>query len=895
MMLSSRITIALIAVSVLTAITGGVLTHLTLASRLHPLMLDQMVIRTDLACNAVDAIIQGARTDVQIILGYPSLRALAELGDATSAPPERPEETGQLLRRLESGFASQMNAEPDYIQMRVIGLDRGGREILRVDRSGEAGAVRVVPEQELQVKGDRPYFLDTIALGRGQIYLGRVELNREHGEIEQPHVPVLRIAAPIHTERGEPYGIVIINVDMRKAFALVRTLSKSVEATYVVNRQGDYLLHPDESKVFGFDLGSRHRLQDDFPKVPDLASLPHSEARLIQDRDGRRVAISLAPLPPIGSDIAIIVQTKYYDDLMQSLSAVQTSTVVAGVASLLVALLAAAALSRSAARPLRAVMKQLDDFRQGAAMSPIQRGPTEIVLLSAALDQMAGELLSRTNALEEEVAVRRETERALNAYVDKVQLFTAVVESSDDAIVSMGLDGIITSWNLAAEHLYGYVAIEAIGKSIEMVIPSDRTGENRRLMEHIATGKRVAPFQTLRRHKDGHTLDVSLTISPIILESGRITGASAIARDISRRLLAEEKFRLVVESSPNGIVMVDGAGTVQLVNRETERLFGYRREELLGKSMEVLVPARFRAHHPRLRQEFIAEPTGRSMGEGRDLFGQHKDGTEFPIEVGLNPIQTREGMMVLSVIVDITERKRSEAEIRRYTEELMRSNRELETFAYAASHDLQEPLRMVASYVELLAQRYRGKLDDKADKYIYYAVDGATRMKQLINDLLAYSRVSTQGKPLEPTDAAAVLGQVMRTLEGFVREAGAEVTWSELPMVMADSIQLGQVFQNLISNGVKFRGAEPPRVHIEAVPADDYWEFQVHDNGIGIDPKFGERVFQMFQRLNTREEYSGTGIGLAIAQKIVERHGGRIWFTSPSGTGTTFHFTICRI
>lgn len=892
MTFSTRVTIAIVAVTLVTAGAGGVFTYFNLESTLHPVMLQQMAIRNGQLTNAVDASIRAAQSDVLAIISSQPLNGLMSAILSGGVDSTHGVTSGDWRARLEANFSAQLGAKPDYHQIRFIGIADGGRELVRVDRFGPDGTIRVQSSDRLDPKGNREYFLKTIELGRGQIYLGKVELSREHDALKVPHVPILRVASPVLTATGETFGIVVVNMDLRRTFALLQSLTAESDHFYLVNRAGDFLAHPDSAKAFGFELGTPSHLHDDYPDAPDLSGLNHPEAMIVSRGDGERVAMALAPVPPLGSDIMTIVQVDAYAKLMMPLDTVEKSTLLAGLASAFVALFVAVVISRSLTRPLRRVTAQLEVIAHGGRQAPLTQGPSEVVRLSTTLDQMAGEIQARTRALEDEVAVRRKTEGALNEYVDKVRLFTAVVESSDDAIVSMGLDGIITSWNPAAEHLYGFLASEAIGKSIEMVIPSDRTGENSRLMEHIAFGARVAPFQTVRRHKDGHTLDVSLTISPIVVESGRITGASAIARDISRRLLAEEKFRLVVESSPNGIVMVDGAGKVQLVNRETERLFGYRREELLGKSMEMLVPARFRSHHPRLRQEYTADPAGRPMGEGRDLFGQRKDGTEFPIEVGLNPIQTREGMMVLSVIVDITERKRSEAEIRRYTEDLQRSNRELETFAYAASHDLQEPLRMVASYVELLAQRYRGKLDEKADKYIYYAVDGATRMKQLINDLLTYSRISTQGKPLEPTDSAAVLAQVMRGLEGLIRDAGAEVTWGALPMVMADGIQLGQVLQNLIANGVKFRGEEPPRVRIEAVPAGDFWEFQVWDNGIGIDPKFSERVFQMFQRLNTREEYSGTGIGLAIAQKIVERHGGRIWFTSPTGAGTTFHFTF---
>jgi len=224
--------------------------------------------------------------------------------------------------------------------------------------------------------------------------------------------------------------------------------------------------------------------------------------------------------------------------------------------------------------------------------------------------------------------------------------------------------------------------------------------------------------------------------------------------------------------------------------------------------------------------------------------------------------------------------------------ELERSNADLEQFAYVASHDLQEPLRMVASYTSLLEERYKGQLDERADKYINYAVEGAKRMQQLISDLLDFSRVGTRAKPMERVDTAALLEKVLRSLRGVIADKGAEVTAGMLPVIMADEIQLGMVFQNLIGNAVKFRAERPPRVHVDAAFENGIWTFSVTDNGIGIDKQYSSRIFQMFQRLHERGKYDGSGIGLAIVKKIVERHGGTVWFDSTPGEGTTFFFTI---
>jgi light-regulated signal transduction histidine kinase (bacteriophytochrome) len=241
---------------------------------------------------------------------------------------------------------------------------------------------------------------------------------------------------------------------------------------------------------------------------------------------------------------------------------------------------------------------------------------------------------------------------------------------------------------------------------------------------------------------------------------------------------------------------------------------------------------------------------------------------------------------------EITERKLAMTALAAKDEELQRSNTELEQFAYVASHDLQEPLRMVGSYTQLLSRRYKGKLDADADEFIAFAVDGVTRMQRLINDLLQYSRVGTKGKEPEPTDSAAVLERALANLGMAIEDNKATVTHDPLPVVMADDRQLEQLFQNLVGNAIKFHGNEPPRIHIRAERSNGCWMFAVKDNGIGIEPQYFDRIFQVFQRLHTMKEYAGTGIGLAVCKKIVERHGGRIWLESEPGKGTSFLFTL---
>jgi PAS domain S-box-containing protein len=396
-----------------------------------------------------------------------------------------------------------------------------------------------------------------------------------------------------------------------------------------------------------------------------------------------------------------------------------------------------------------------------------------------------------------------------------------------------------------------------------------------------------------------------LAIFTILLGTGLALGLLGavfylLQREIAQRSRADEalrasevKFRGILESAPDAMVIADARGRIALVNAETERLFGYRRDELVGQTVEILVPERFRGRHSHHRQGYAAHPRTRPMDEALDLRGLRKDATEFPAEISLSPLESAEGILVTSAIRDISVRRKAEAHLLKKMEELKRSNEELAQFAYIASHDLQEPLRMVASYTQLLSKRYKGKLDSDADEFISFAVDGASRMQRLIQDLLAYSRAGTNGQALREISSEDALKEALTNLQATMEENGAVVTHDSLPAITTDATQLAQVFQNLVGNAIKYRGPEVPRVHVSATTnGGNEWIFSVRDNGLGIDPQYFERIFILFQRLHGRKEFKGTGIGLAICKKIVERLGGRIWVESQPEKGSTFYFAL---
>ncbi|HXM95842.1 MAG TPA: PAS domain S-box protein [Candidatus Dormibacteraeota bacterium] len=514
--------------------------------------------------------------------------------------------------------------------------------------------------------------------------------------------------------------------------------------------------------------------------------------------------------------------------------------------------------------------------------------PAEISL--SALETDEGVLVFSTIR---DISARRRTEEDLRR-------LASIVESSDEAIIGKTKEGIITSWNASAEQLYGYSAREAVGKHVSMLVAADRPEDISETMERLQRGETVNHFETIRVRKDGKKIHIAVTTSPIRDAMERLVGASTISRDISVRKDAEKhlaqmegRYRGLLEAAPDAMVVVNRDGEIVLLNLQAEKQFGYRRDELVGQKVKRIIPEGFAERLIADGTRTAAEALAQQIGTGIELYGRRKDGSDFPIEIMLSPLENAEGILVTAAIRDISVRKKSEQHLVKTVGELKRSNDELQQFAYVASHDLQEPLRMVASYTQLLAKRYHGRLDSDADEFIAYAVDGSNRMQGLIQDLLAYSRVGTTGKVLHEISSEHALKEALTNLRATIEESGAVVTHNSLPAITTDDTQLAQVFQNLVGNAIKYRSAEVPHVHVSATRnSGNEWIFSVKDNGLGIDPQYFERIFILFQRLHGPTEFKGTGIGLAICKKILEGLGGRIWVESQPDKGSTFYFAL---
>ncbi|MFN0073890.1 MAG: sensor histidine kinase, partial [Chloroflexota bacterium] len=468
----------------------------------------------------------------------------------------------------------------------------------------------------------------------------------------------------------------------------------------------------------------------------------------------------------------------------------------------------------------------------------------------------------------------------------------ALIESAPDAVVTVDSDGLIVLVNDQTERLFGYTRSELLGSPVELLLPVRyHTGHVSHRLAYMGEPRRRpmgANLDLMARRRDGSEFPVEISLSPVDTEGNRLIISTI--RDVSERRRTEQELRQWAEyfqRSGQGLAIISD-GYRRAVNSAYARMHGYSVEELIGSASGSLTPPEY--------ADELAEHIQLAVSEGHHTFETvhlRKDGSTFPIMMDVTAIKDAQGTLLYRIVhaQDITDRVRTAEDLRRTVEELARSNADLQQFAYVASHDLQEPLRMVASYTQLLARRYKGKLDAEADEFIAFAVEGATRMQGLINDLLAYSRVGTRGAEARPTDASEVLRQVLHDLSPAIQESGAEITQDELPTLNIDPTQLRQLLQNLISNAIKFQGPEQPRISIGVSENAHEWRFMVQDNGLGIDPRHMDRIFVIFQRLHTREEYPGTGIGLAICKKIVERHGGRIWVESTPGHGATFFFT----
>jgi PAS domain S-box-containing protein len=544
---------------------------------------------------------------------------------------------------------------------------------------------------------------------------------------------------------------------------------------------------------------------------------------------------------------------------------------------------------------------RLVHFGNGASL-----GRSLLYLLSAVLIAALGSTLRRAQERAAESAAQAEGHAALAE--EREQRLRSLVQSVREyAIVMLDADARILSWSPGGTAVYGYTEAEIVGQHMGTLYPDDPDTVQPADALRIAAERGRFDTEAWRIRKDGSRVWVQVTITASYEPSGALRGFWAISRDITDRRrvqdairASETKFRRLLELAPDAVVIVDRQGRMVLVNTEAQKLFGYTENEMLGQQVEILLPERYRGAHVAHRGGYFDAPRTRPMGVGLDLAGRRKDGSTFPVEISLSPMDADEGQLVISTIRDVTERKTAEARITALNEDLQRRvaelaavNKELEAFSYSVSHDLRAPLRSIDGFSQALLEEYGDVLTGDGADYLRRVRAATQRMGELIDDLLNLSRVTRREMRREPVDLSALARMILAQLAKGDPGRHVEVHVADGLVAWGDPHLLRLALENLLGNAWKFTGKQPAaRVEFGMTSENGASAYFVRDNGVGFDMAYSYKLFGAFQRLHAMTEFPGTGIGLATVQRVINRHGGRVWADAALGTGATFYFTL---
>ncbi|KRP86649.1 histidine kinase [Bradyrhizobium yuanmingense] len=629
--LATRLAIAMILLVAVTVAAVGWLGYRNTTQAVIPRVLERVEAQSRLLATNLESYVAGVRGD---LVGYRAAAAInglirAHAGGGIDPADGVSEQTWR--ERIAARLAAEIDAKPIYGQFRIIGVDDDQRELVHVDRSGPNGAARISPDSELERKSGRAYFQETIRLGPGEIYVSPIELATRQGGTTAPHAPTLRVAMPLFTADDKPFGIIVANIDMRPALERVRAATTSGGDIYVVNARGDYLVHPDRTREFGSSRGHPTDWRKDLPFLSELAGTSDVATRVTTDEAGRTSGAAFVPLSLAGKEWVAIVATVPPSVFGRVPAAIQKTSLLVGVLAVLAAAALAVLLARSLTRPIGRLTEAVQAIGSGRPAEIPVDASGETGVLARAFARMVEEMRAKTAALEREIEEHRRTEAARSHHAARENLFSAAVESSDDAIVMQTLDAIITGWNPAAERLYGYTAEEAIGKPTSIIVPSDRREQGKDYLRRIARGEPIERFETVRLRKDGTPVEISLGLSPIKGPSGEIIGASGSARSLTEARRAEralqhqlEERRQIFETSQDLIMVMDARGHVAQISPSSETILGYRPDEMIGRSGADFI-------HPDHLEQSRAEMRAMRHGERvrlADTRCYHKNGHE---------------------------------------------------------------------------------------------------------------------------------------------------------------------------------------------------------------------------------------------------------------------------
>lgn len=797
----------------------GILSYQRFSTTLVKQELDRLSTTTKIAGMQFVSYINVLRDDVRFLAGIPAVDGVIRAREAGGIDPEEGSTEAIWCQRLGATFARLLTAKRQYRRVRCIAQDDGGREIVRVERVGEN--IHTIFESPLQASGDDAYFERAFQAKPGTVDLSDVQLAREEGNVVKPHIPIMRAAVAVPAPSGEALGIVVIDLDLRAYFDELVANTASEHTLYVTDPNGNFLVHPNPDKVFGFELGRNDRLEDTFPGLAQgLTPVFDERPHFIQDGPAGRVAVGIHKVffdPDHLRRFLIFSKSAAYRDVIMASIVTRYEIAVVGVVLVIVAWGAARLISQSLTRPLLQIVQRVETFGEGGGALPLPiRATDEAGVLARSFRQMMKQVSERTASLETEVAQRRKAQQQLRE-------------------------------------------------------------------QQVAALRLAQEAQEARKKAE--------QISEALRES-------------------EEKNGAILETAPSAVLTIDADGIVQSINPAAEKTFGYTAQEIVGQNVNQLMPAPYKGQHDSYLAQYLKTGQRKVPGAGREVVGQRKDGTIFPLHLSIGEFKQGGRSFFTGIVQDITDRKKIQVALAQRAKALERSNKELDDFAYIASHDLKEPLRGIHNYSVFLMEDYQDKLDQDGVAKLKTLARLTQRMEGLIDALLHYSRVGRVDLAYHQTDLNQVLEDVVDSLHVTLNERGIEVRIPRsLPAIPCDAARIGEVFRNLIVNAMKYN--DKPQKWIEigytqnGNASDDVLEangknggkghlsFYVRDNGIGIREKHIDSVFRIFKRLHGRDQYGGgVGAGLTIVKKIVERHGGRVWVQSQFGDGTTFHFTL---
>jgi PAS domain S-box-containing protein len=885
MKLSTRLILAMVALVLLSGAIIGVFTYRNVEALVLPRALARIDSDARLLALELEASVRGARADV---LGFRASDGIARIVQASLAPAGSADRAAlpDLRARFASRLTGELAAKPNYAQFRIIGIANGGREIVRVDRSGPGGAIHVVPEAELQAKGDSGYVQRASSLPPGEVDISPVELNQEQGAIETPHMPVIRAAAVIHAPDGQPFGIVAIDVDLRLAFARIRAAAPSDAIVYLVNERGDYLVHPDPSREFGFEFGKPQRLQNDFPSLAGILTGVAQAPRMVRGPSGEEFGIAAAPVRLAQGPLVTLVEAAPYSRVMAAVIAVRNSSLLAGLLAILVAIALAIMLARSLTRPLERMTEAVEAFGRGEPMTVPANATGELGTLSRAFARIASQMQEKSEELTKEVAERR-------------QLF----ETSLDLILVVDPTGLLVRVNPSAFAILGYRTEDMIGRNaVEFIYPDDLE-RTRNEMRTARRGRLMRNFDCRYVHKNGH---------PVTLHWSGVWSEAAqrhffIGRDMTESRTAEEALREservargIVDTALDALVQMDEAGIIVEWNPQAEKTFGWSRDDVIGQSLAAtIIPPAYRARHAAGLARFLRTGEGAVLGKRIEIDALARDGREFKVEIAITALRRRGGYVFNGFIRDLTDKIAAEAQLR----QAQRMDA-IGQLTGGVAHDFNNILTVITGTIEILGEGVADRPDLAA---IAKMIDeAATRGASLTQQLLAFAR----RQPLEPRkiDPNSMIMETARLLrptlgehieiEAMLEDDG----W----LAIADPAQLGAALLNLavnardaMPNGGKLT-LETGNVMLDEAYAQmnpdvhpgPYVMVAVSDTGTGIPAALLEKVFEPF--FTTKEVGKGTGLGLSMVYGFVKQSGGHIKVYSEEGHGTSIKIYLPR-